>query len=126
MSLKVGDTLTLTAAAENSVSVKWQKDGADIDGATSATYTKSNVALTDAGSYTAVFTGKKGDTATTNPATVTVTEGETPVESVAIAGAKKRYVKKGSKLPLSVTVSPDGAPQEIKATSSDPSVATVA
>lgn len=116
----------MTAAADNSVSVKWQKDGADIDGATSATYTKSNVALTDAGSYVAIFTGKEGDTAATNAAVVTVTEGETPVESVAIAGAKKRYVKKGGKLPLSVTVSPDGAPQEIKATSSNPSVATVA
>lgn len=114
----------MTAAATNSVSVKWQKDGVDIDGATSASYTKANVTLEDAGSYTAIFTGSKGDTATTNPATVTVTEngGGTDVESVTISGAKQRFIKKGETLNLEVTVAPDTAPQEFKVTSSNDAI----
>lgn len=105
--------------------MQWKKDGAAIEGATSPSFTKSNAQKEDAGSYVAEFTNKVGTTPT-NAATVVVNDEQPAVESVAIAGAKKRYVKKGAKLPLSVTVSPDGAPQEIKATSSDPSVATVA
>ncbi|WXX18525.1 hypothetical protein TacPo2_70 [Pantoea bacteriophage TacPo2] len=114
----------MTAAAENSVSVKWQKDGKDIAGATSPTFTKPNVALTDAGSYVAIFTGSKGDTAKTNAAVVTVTEDTTPVESVAIQGAKKRYVKKSDKLSVDVKVSPDGADQNITVSTGDSSIAT--
>lgn len=105
--------------------MQWKKDGAAIEGATSPSYTKSDAQLTDAGKYVAEFTNKVGTTPT-NAATVVVSEDEPGVESVAIAGAKKRYAKKGGKIPLSVTVSPDSAPQGIKATSSDEAVATVA
>ena len=44
-----GEDVTLTAASEvEGVTYQWQKDGADIEGATSASYTVKNVA--DSGS----------------------------------------------------------------------------
>lgn len=114
----------MSAAAENAVSQQWQKDGADIEGATSTSYSKASVALEDAGSYTVVFKGKEGDSATTNPAVITVTDGETPVEQVAIQGARKRAVKKGQAIEVDVTVSPESADQSITVETGDSSIAT--
>lgn len=56
VSVKAGGTLTLSVNAKVSdggtLSYVWKKGGQSIDGATSATYTKANVTVSDAGSYT--------------------------------------------------------------------------
>ena len=82
----VGQTATFSAAASGTPApdVKWQSstDGTtytDIAGATSASYTTSALAVADSGKkFRAVFTNTAG-TATTNAATLTVTD-TTPVE----------------------------------------------
>ncbi|EBK1870995.1 hypothetical protein T022_001011 [Salmonella enterica subsp. enterica serovar Tennessee] len=74
--LTEGQTLTLTVAAaatDNSpLTYQWQKDGSDISGATSATYTKANVAEVDEGSYACIVSSPTAGSVTSNPATVTV------------------------------------------------------
>ena len=86
-----GQTATFTAAASGtSPTVKWQSAPAgsttfaDIAGATSASYTTPATALADSGKqYRAVFTNSAGS-ATSNAATLTVTD-LTPVEPVSPA-----------------------------------------
>lgn len=72
--LHIGEPLTLIVGASGTapISYKWQKDLIDITGATSATYSVTNVDSLAAGSYRAVVTGG-GGSATSNPALVTVT-----------------------------------------------------
>ncbi|PKN54126.1 MAG: hypothetical protein CVU56_28175, partial [Deltaproteobacteria bacterium HGW-Deltaproteobacteria-14] len=70
--LFAGEALSLgvTAIGPVSKSYQWKKDGANINGATGATYTKTAV-TGDAGSYTVVVTGPDGSV-TSNAATVAV------------------------------------------------------
>ena len=72
-SVNAGDPITLTAstAAIPSATYQWKKDGNDISGATSATYTIANATGTDSGTYTVVATNASGSS-TSNPAAVTV------------------------------------------------------
>lgn len=67
-----GGTLTLSVVATGATGYQWKKGASNVSGATSATYTKSNVVPADAGSYTCVVTGEGGATVTSNAATVTV------------------------------------------------------
>ncbi len=72
-------TFTVTATGSN-LTYQWQKDGSDISGATSDSYTLSNVSSSDEGNYTCDVTGDCGivtsDAAvlTINPATVITTQ----------------------------------------------------
>lgn len=52
-----GNSVTFTVAAGNVVSYQWQKNTVNIPGATSASYTISNLVLADAGNYSVVLTG---------------------------------------------------------------------
>lgn len=74
--LEVGDTLTLTVAATTTgaspLTYQWQKNGVDIGGATSTTYTKANVAEADAGAYTCVVSSVTAASVTSGTATVVV------------------------------------------------------
>ena len=65
-------TLTATATGNPAPTYQWQKNGTDIPGATSASYTITNAQQTDAGSYTVVVTNSLGSV-TSNAATLTVT-----------------------------------------------------
>jgi|GEM_PF-4834702 len=67
-------TLFVTASGEQPLSYQWQRDNADIPGATQETYSVTSATLSDAGSYTCKITNVCG-TVTTNPVTVTVTTG---------------------------------------------------
>jgi Predicted solute binding protein len=56
-----GQPFSLNVTATGSgLAYQWAKDGAAIPGATSATYSKSNSASTDAGSYTVTITNSAG------------------------------------------------------------------
>ncbi|URY12735.1 hypothetical protein [Shigella phage ESh22] len=104
-----GGTLTLTVVATNATGYQWKKGASNISGATSATYTKTNVTPADAGSYTCVVTGDGGTTVTSNAATVTVnalpvitqqpanqeiTEGDTLTLDIVATGATGYQWKK--------------------------------
>jgi len=72
-----GSSFTFNVVATGgNLTYQWQKDGVDITGATSDTYTISNVSTSDAGDYTVVVTGSCG-AITSNVATLNVTEGIT-------------------------------------------------
>ncbi|MBS0631586.1 MAG: immunoglobulin domain-containing protein [Verrucomicrobia bacterium] len=68
----VGATVTFTAAASGSPAptYQWRKNGVDIAGATSATYTIASAQLSDAGEYTVVITNAV--TSVTSPGAVLV------------------------------------------------------
>lgn len=72
--LHEGETLSLHVAATGTApfSYKWQKDAVDIPGATTDTYSLTNITGLAAGSYVAIVTGAGGP-ATSNPAVITVT-----------------------------------------------------
>ena len=69
----VGSVVTFAAAASGSPTptYQWRKNGANISGATSSSYTIASVATTDAGTYTVVATNSAGS-ATSSGATLTV------------------------------------------------------
>jgi uncharacterized repeat protein (TIGR02543 family) len=59
-------TVVATAADSGSLSYQWKKNGTDISGATSATYTIASVASGDSASYTVVVTNTKNGTTATS------------------------------------------------------------
>ena len=70
-----GEDVTLTAASKvEGVTYQWQKDGADIEGATSASYTVKNVA--DSGSYTVKITDADGKTAVSEAEAVNIAKAK--------------------------------------------------
>jgi hypothetical protein len=73
-------TFTVTAAGTAPLSYQWQTGGGNISGATSPSYTTPATALTDSGSqFDVVVTNSLGN-ATSNPATLTVTQSAAPVD----------------------------------------------
>jgi hypothetical protein len=72
-SVNVGANVTFSVAANGStpLAYQWAKGGVAISGATSASYSLSNVQLGDAGNYTVTITNAYG-TLTSNAATLTV------------------------------------------------------
>ena len=68
----VGDSVTFSVVASGTgLSYQWQKGGANITGATGASYTKTNLQTTDGGSYACIVTNA-GGSVTSNSATLTV------------------------------------------------------
>lgn len=92
----VGGNATFTVAASGTapLAYSWQKligstwtnlaNGADFSGVTSATLTVVGAATGDAGSYRAVVSNTAG-TATSNPATLTVTANRAPAAAIALS-----------------------------------------
>jgi Immunoglobulin I-set domain len=78
-SVTVGETATFSVAASGTapLSYQWQKSGANISGATSASYTTPATALVDSGSKFTVVVANTAGTATSNAATLTVTAAAT-------------------------------------------------
>ncbi|MFN8275905.1 MAG: immunoglobulin domain-containing protein [Chitinophagales bacterium] len=83
-----GNTITLSVQAENpAATYQWQKNGVDIGGANSATYTKANAQVADAGSYTCVI-AVACNRAISKAATVTVSANSTSISSQPQAQSK--------------------------------------
>ncbi|HLP06863.1 MAG TPA: immunoglobulin domain-containing protein, partial [Opitutaceae bacterium] len=70
-------TFSVTASGTAPLSYQWRKDGASLSGATSASYSISSVAASDAGVYTVVVTNSAGSV-TSNSATLAVASGIFP------------------------------------------------
>lgn len=73
VTLEEGQTLTLTVSASGGCNLRyqWTRNGGDITGATSSTYTKANANPNDNGTYRVRVINDLG-TVTSNPSTVTV------------------------------------------------------
>ncbi len=73
-SVNVGQTATFTVVASGSVplSYQWQKNDSAIAGATSASYTTPGTAMSDDGSQFKVVVSNSAGSATSNPATLSV------------------------------------------------------
>ncbi len=67
----IGDSVTLSATVTGATSYQWQKGGAAIGGATSASYTLASVGTSDAGDYTLTATNAQGS-AVSGVATLTI------------------------------------------------------
>jgi glucose/arabinose dehydrogenase len=75
-------TFSVTASGSPTPTYQWRRNGTNISGATSPTYTIPNVQPADAGQYSVVVTNSAG-TVTSNNATLTVTQPNTlPVATI--------------------------------------------
>ncbi|MCI0411617.1 PQQ-dependent sugar dehydrogenase [bacterium] len=75
-------TFTVVASGTAPLSYQWQRNNADISGATSASYTLNNAQLSDSGAqFRCVVTNSFG-TATSNQAQLTVVQNNPPVASI--------------------------------------------
>jgi hypothetical protein len=97
----VDSTVTFSVAASGSqpLSYQWRRNGANISGATTASYTISNVQASQAGNYSVVVSNA-GGTATSATALLTVN-----VPPSITAQPQTRTVKAGSSVTFSVTAS---------------------
>ena len=95
-------TFTVSATGTAPLSYQWRKNGVNISGATSASYTITSAATGDAGSYTCVVSNS-GGSATSNAATLTV---NTP--PVITAHPVGQAVCEGSSVTFSVTATGGG------------------
>lgn len=64
LNLNVGDeaTFVVQASSDEPISYQWQKDGQDIDGATSATFTIPSAGVSDSGAYRVAVSNINGTT----------------------------------------------------------------
>lgn len=92
-STSVGGSVTFTVSASGSAPLmyQWQRNGVNITGATSASYTLSNVPLSSSGAtFRAVVTNNFGS-ATSNSATLTVLNNQAPTATITTPVAGARY-----------------------------------
>lgn len=77
LTVAAGDSVVLRGAANAAASYQWQRNGADVFGATNATLVINNVSTANAGSYTLIARNPIGAT-TSTAATLTVTNPPAP------------------------------------------------
>ena len=105
-SVTSGSSLTLSVSASGgSLSYQWQKDGVNINGATSSSYTIAGVSTNDAGAYTVVVSNSAGSV-TSNAADLTVQQSGPEVTAPSIdAQPTSQSVTSGDNVTLSVSAS---------------------
>jgi len=98
-------TFSVTASGDPAPTFQWRKDGAEVTGATSSTFSISSVATNDAGGYTVVISNASGNV-TSASATLTVTTAA--VAPAIIGQPSNQDASVGSNVAFSVTI--DGSP----------------
>ena len=84
-------TFTVSATGPGTLSYQWQRDGTNIPGATSSSYTLASAALSDSGAaFRCVVTNANGST-TSNAAALTVATGAVPVATITAPAAGGMY-----------------------------------
>ncbi len=73
------------------LSYQWQRDGGDIDGATETTFTLDSPTLADSGATFRAVVQNAFGTATSNAATLTVTENQPPTGAITSPAAGSQY-----------------------------------
>ena len=88
-----GGTATFTVAASGTppLSYQWQRNGVDIPGATSASYTLSDVTVTDSGATFRARVTNSAGSVTSNAATLTVTANQAPTATITQPAAGSLY-----------------------------------
>ena len=94
-------TFTVTATGTAPLSYQWQKNGANISGATSASYTTPATTTSDSGSTFVVVVSNSAGTATSNAATLTVNPA--PVAPAITTQPANQTVTAGQTATFSVT-----------------------
>ena len=75
-------SFTVGASGASPLSYQWQRNGANISGATSATYTLPTTALGDSGAQFRAIVSNASGSATSNVATLTVVANQPPVPTI--------------------------------------------
>lgn len=87
----LGDPVTFTVKADGATGIQWQRNGVDIPGATSASYTIPSIAQADhQASFTAVASNSFGSVSS-NPAVLTVTNNRLPVAEITSPSAESGF-----------------------------------
>lgn len=134
----VGQSLSLSVTATVSdggtMSYQWKKNGTNISGATSSTFSINSVALSDAGDYSVVVTNTLGaTTATTTSSTATVAVSAAPTTTTTTApvsgSAAPTLVTSANQAileadPGEATALINGVPVQVETVKVDPATAT--
>lgn len=90
--ISVGQPVTFTVAASGqNLSYQWQRDGKDIDGATSTSYTIDSVKASDDGAQFRVRVTNSSGSALSNVANLTVTTNQPPTPVITSPAAGTTY-----------------------------------
>lgn len=84
-------TFAVTANGTLPLTYQWQRNGSDISGATGASYTINSVSPSDNGAQFRVIVRNSAGTATSNAATLTVTNNQAPTGTITAPGSSARY-----------------------------------
>ena len=85
-------TFMVTASGAGPLAYQWQRDSADIAGATSSTYRVNAVAMSDTGALFRCRVSNTQGSVFTRNATLTVTENRAPVAAIATPAENTTYV----------------------------------
>jgi glucose/arabinose dehydrogenase len=90
----IGGVATFSVSAQGSppLSYQWQRNGTNIPGATSPTYSLPNVQPSDSGSRFRVRVSNPGGSIFSNAATLTVSSNHVPMPTIVSPGAGTTYV----------------------------------
>jgi glucose/arabinose dehydrogenase len=78
----VGDPATFTVGADGATAFQWQRNGANISGATSNSYTLATTAVSDSGAKFRAVVSNSAGSVTSNEATLTVTTNRSPTARI--------------------------------------------
>ena len=84
-------SFSVTATGTQPITYQWRKNGVNISGATSATYTISSVVPADAGNYSVVVSNSAGSVTSNNAALSVTPANQPPTATIATPGAGATY-----------------------------------
>lgn len=84
-------TFSVTASGTSPLSYQWRKNGTNISGATSQSYTKTNVQLSDSGNYSVVVTNSAGSTTSNNAKLTVLAPNQLPTATISTPQTGSMY-----------------------------------